>query len=205
MEQKSKVLTKKLEKKQRLLDAALSCFTETGYHQTSIDSIVKKAHVAKGTFYLYFKDKEDILKAVVEHHCLTILEDALKQTLSQNYTTFNKRTLYFANYLIDYFTEHTDILEIIQRNFFFPLTIDDLNEQSNRFSQLLDLVIEDANLKEKYTREQVINIIYIIIEMVGSVCYSAIVKNVPASIDVIKPTLLVLIERMISNDVSSLN
>ena len=200
METKNKIQSKKIEKKQRLLTAAYQCFTEIGYYQTSIDNIVNKAHVAKGTFYLYFKDKEDILKALVDHHCLTILEDAFKITLEQNYPTFNQRALFFANYLIDFFTENKDMLEILQRNFFFPLTTQQLNEETTRFSSLLDKVIEDANLKEKYTRDQVINIVFIIIEMVGSVCYSSIIKEVPAPIATIKPSLLVLIERMIQID-----
>lgn len=48
------------EKKQRLLDTAFSLFTDKGIKNTSIQDIVDNANVAKGTFYLYFKDKYEL-------------------------------------------------------------------------------------------------------------------------------------------------
>lgn len=193
----NKVKQKKEQKKQRLLDAAFNCFSNIGYNQTSIDNIVTEANVAKGTFYLYFKDKEDILNSVVEKQCIHILEEAFNITLKQNLNSFCDKTLFFANYLIDYFTEHAALFEIVERNFILPLTFNDL-DSNNQLTPLLDLIIEDANLKERYTRQEVINIIYIIIEMVGSISYSSIIKKVPADIATIKPTLLMLIKRMIN-------
>ena len=50
----------KEEKEKKLLDSAFSLFTEKGFKDTSIQEIVDHAGVAKGTFYLYFKDKYDI-------------------------------------------------------------------------------------------------------------------------------------------------
>ena len=41
----------KAEKKANLLQAAYTCFLEKGIHKTSIDDIVARANVAKGTFY----------------------------------------------------------------------------------------------------------------------------------------------------------
>ena len=45
------------DKKQRLLNTAFTLFTQKGIKDTSIQEIVDNANVAKGTFYLYFKDK----------------------------------------------------------------------------------------------------------------------------------------------------
>ena len=44
-------------KENRLLSNAFKLFTEKGIKDTSIQEIVDNANVAKGTFYLYFKDK----------------------------------------------------------------------------------------------------------------------------------------------------
>ena len=53
-------------KKNRLLDTGFKLFTEKGIQNTSIQDIVDNANVAKGTFYLYFKDKyEDILDQIL--------------------------------------------------------------------------------------------------------------------------------------------
>ena len=49
-----KMLQKKNEKYQKLIAAAFDLFENNGISAVSIDDIVKKAGVAKGTFYLYF-------------------------------------------------------------------------------------------------------------------------------------------------------
>lgn len=57
---------KKRDKKNRLLDAARRSFAEKGFRKTTVDEIVDRAQVAKGTFYLYFKNKESVFKELVE-------------------------------------------------------------------------------------------------------------------------------------------
>ena len=54
---------KKKKKREALLEAAYELFTSTGVFDTSISDIVKKAEMAKGTFYLYFKDKYEDRKS----------------------------------------------------------------------------------------------------------------------------------------------
>ncbi len=55
-----KVELNKKKKQDALLNYSLSSVTEKGFQKTSISDIVNEAGVAKGTFYLYFKDKLDI-------------------------------------------------------------------------------------------------------------------------------------------------
>jgi AcrR family transcriptional regulator len=54
-------------KHQLLLEAAMKLFSRHGYRRTSVDDIAQEAQVAKGTVYVYFKDKEALFKAVVEY------------------------------------------------------------------------------------------------------------------------------------------
>lgn len=63
----SKVEENKKRKKTALLDTAYHLFTQNGYQKTSISDIVSQAGVAKGTFYLYFKDKTDIRYKLIAH------------------------------------------------------------------------------------------------------------------------------------------
>ncbi len=48
-----------------LLDAARTLFRHHGYHATTVEDIVQRAQVARGTFYLYFRNKEAVLGALV--------------------------------------------------------------------------------------------------------------------------------------------
>ncbi len=49
----------------KLLDAAMVVFSKRGYHSARVDDIVKGARTSHGTFYLYFSNKEDLLRALV--------------------------------------------------------------------------------------------------------------------------------------------
>ena len=61
----SKIQEKKALKKEKLLKSAYKLFTEKGINATSIQDIVDDANVAKGTFYLYFKDKYDLQNKLI--------------------------------------------------------------------------------------------------------------------------------------------
>src|SRR5699024_3385647 len=48
----------------QIIDAALEVIAENDYHSSQVSKIAKRANVADGTIYLYFKNKEDILVSV---------------------------------------------------------------------------------------------------------------------------------------------
>jgi len=52
---------------QELLDAALTLFVEKGFAATRAEEVAQKAGVSKGTLYLYYPSKEELLKAVIAH------------------------------------------------------------------------------------------------------------------------------------------
>jgi AcrR family transcriptional regulator len=63
-----------LDRREQLLDAAVACFADQGYAAAKVSDIVQRAGVAQGTFYLYFKSKREVLVALVERFCQTLLE-----------------------------------------------------------------------------------------------------------------------------------
>jgi TetR/AcrR family transcriptional regulator len=82
----------KLRHRRQMLAAALELFSEKGYHNVSMHEIAERAEFAIGTLYKFFKNKEDLYKALImekaeEHHrvlmgvlseendVLTVIED----------------------------------------------------------------------------------------------------------------------------------
>lgn len=63
----------------RLLDAGMRVFSKRGYQAARVDDIVRAARASHGTFYLYFADKEDLLRALAVEcgEALTELSDTL--------------------------------------------------------------------------------------------------------------------------------
>ncbi len=66
------------EKQQRILRVALEEFSENGYERTSINTIVKRLGIAKGSIFQYFQDKENLFL-----HLFTIALDTVKGRLKQ--------------------------------------------------------------------------------------------------------------------------
>jgi AcrR family transcriptional regulator len=59
---------------ERLLDAAMDAFADRGYQAARVDDIVRAARTSHGTFYLYFSNKEELLRALAVQ-CAAELRD----------------------------------------------------------------------------------------------------------------------------------
>ena len=83
---------KKEKNRNLLMESAYKLFTEEGFHKTTIASIAKNAGLGKGTFYLYFKDKEDIRDSLIIFKSSKLLHDAIENSdLSESDMTFYDR------------------------------------------------------------------------------------------------------------------
>jgi len=57
-----------------ILESALDCFAERGFAATRLEDVAARAGVSKGTAYLYFKNKEELFKAVVRAYVVPTIE-----------------------------------------------------------------------------------------------------------------------------------
>lgn len=64
------------EKYDRILEAAIEVFAEHGYFNARVSDIARRADVADGTIYLYFKNKEQILMAAIDFAFTTFMHAA---------------------------------------------------------------------------------------------------------------------------------
>ena len=55
------------ERRQQILDAALTCFSRTGYHQTSMDDLAAELPFSKGLLYYYFPTKRDLFVSLLDN------------------------------------------------------------------------------------------------------------------------------------------
>ncbi len=63
-----RITKKPEERRQELIQIAEQQFIQHGYEKTAVSDIVKKAKVAQGTFYYYFKTKEEILDSIIDRY-----------------------------------------------------------------------------------------------------------------------------------------
>ena len=67
----------------RISRAGLKVFAKKGYSKATVDDIAKEAGIAKGTVYLYFKDKPSLYISTIDEHftgAVRFLEAIQKQT-----------------------------------------------------------------------------------------------------------------------------
>ncbi len=70
------LIAEKMDKRRRILEATLKLFHQKGYSPVTLEEIAHEAGLAKGTLYLYFRDKEDLFASAVRH-VLQVNEEAL--------------------------------------------------------------------------------------------------------------------------------
>ncbi len=62
------------EKQEQILDAAADEFADKGFEAASINQIIEKAGISKGSMYYYFEDKRDLYDTVIKHATERLLE-----------------------------------------------------------------------------------------------------------------------------------
>jgi AcrR family transcriptional regulator len=72
------VEAKKRDKKERLIKAGVELFSRNGFNMTTVEDITREAGVAKGTFYLYFKDKRQFYGEILNSMVYQYEEDCKK-------------------------------------------------------------------------------------------------------------------------------
>lgn len=184
-----KAESNKLRKREALLNTAFNLFTTKGLHNTSIADIVEKAGVAKGTFYLYFKDKYDINTQLVAFRSTQLVDAALTSMQEKEITGYRERILFVIDHIIDALSEDKVLLMFISKNLglgFFRFAMDNERIAENeKVHQAIEDLLND-------TKGQVSNpqlMMYLIIELTGSSIYTAILYNEPVSIEELKPHL----------------
>jgi AcrR family transcriptional regulator len=190
-------MEKKEEKEQKLLDSAFLLFTEKGFKDTSIQEIVDHAGVAKGTFYLYFKDKYDIQDYLITYKSNELFLKAIKHVNKLKIETFEDRFIAIIDYLIDEFIKHEELLVFISKNLSLGVFGDSLTNLLHRDSlgilEILKKEIEEDNINIKNPELT----IFMIIELTSSVVFSSITTGKPIPIDELKPILYDKIKKML--------
>ena len=157
--------SRKEQKRQSLLDAAYALFTEKGVAKTSVDEIVRGANVAKGTFYLYFHDKDQLLGQLVYNISAQVLEEAYEWLDERRTPDFVENVLLLLDYVVEYFKRNKLVLRLVERNFSWPMVAKQMSERRGHLWARLMRDLEASPLAARYTEDELFKMIFVIIEM----------------------------------------
>lgn len=145
---------KKIDKFDLLLNSALDIFAEKGYHQTKIKDITDHASLGAGTFYLYFKNKEDLIEELFKRYLDNILS-ALQKIHDSNKDAYSKLEEYIK----------VNVLFMYENKDFFQIFIEHMlgNESSNpintlkkyidKFYELTENIIQQGQIEHFFTED----------------------------------------------------
>ncbi len=189
-----KIEEKKELKRKRIVEAALELYLMPNSVEPSVDRITKKARVAKGTFYLYFPDKSKLEEQLVVILANKLITDAVNKVDTMDDLEPVDRVIKFTDTIIDYFYERRALLNFVQKKlswgFYRQISSDDVifREAKAGIDLLCSRFIDEFGSKT-FSKQELVQVILIIIEMVNGVTYNSIMNNGPVGIDEIKPTL----------------
>ncbi|MBX9942730.1 MAG: TetR/AcrR family transcriptional regulator [Reyranella sp.] len=105
----------KAENRIALLKAARAVFAEMGYGAASVRDIVRRTDLASGTFYNYFKDKDEIFEAVVGE----LTGELLKRHRAGRAKATTAEEFFRHHYAVyfDFIVEDPELLALAQKNF----------------------------------------------------------------------------------------
>ena len=193
-----KVDINKKQKKNALLQTAFDLFRDKGFAKTTISDIVSDAGLAKGTFYLYFKDKYDLRDKLVAHKAAQLFADAHEALVDQTFSSFEDQIIAVADYIIGRLNADRGLLTFISKNLswgIFKTAFEStLPDESKQF---YDYIFEQME-KHGYVCQEPELMLFTIIELVGSTCYNCILYGKPVTVEEYLPYLHTVIRQIVA-------
>ncbi len=93
-------LEKKEIKQDKIINVAQTLFYQKGYERTSVNEIIKKIDIAKGTFYHYFNSKEDLLDKMVGKIVAGVMIPLKIKLHNKNLNAIDKLKYFFQQWTI---------------------------------------------------------------------------------------------------------
>ena len=186
----SKVDHNKQQKRNSLLDSAFSLFIRNGFSKTSISDIVNAAGVAKGTFYLYFKDKYDIRNHLISHKASQVFLAAYTELQKhEDIVDFEDQVLFIIDNILNQFSENHSLVMLISKHLSWGFFTNSLIETPDKDVPAVYTIYQELLAKSSHTYRDPELMMYMILELVSGDSYNTILYEQPLPLEKIKEPL----------------
>lgn len=189
---------KKKDNKLQIIQSAVKMFEKKGVDKTTIRDIMNNTDLGLGTFYSYFKDKEDLKEQIVLKKLTDLVVETEKKCTQKDHI---ERFISFLDYIIDYYIANPFEFELVASNLNWALYAKVENDK--RFSETdtaLKYILKKYSqlFSKEYSDSQKLYILSLTIETVISTCKLAIRKDSILSIDEMKSVLVEVIKQILN-------
>lgn len=195
----SKVDHNKQQKRNSLLDSAFSLFIRNGFSKTSISDIVNAAGVAKGTFYLYFKDKYDIRNHLISHKASQVFLAAYTELQKhEDIVDFEDQVLFIIDNILNQFSENHSLVMLISKHLSWGFFTNSLIETPDKDVPAVYTIYQELLARSSHTYRDPELMMYMILELVSGVSYNTILYEQPLPLEKIKEPLYKVLRSIFS-------
>lgn len=185
-----KVDHNKQQKRDSLLESAFSLFINNGFSKTSISDIVSHAGVAKGTFYLYFKDKYDIRNHLIAHKASQVFQAAYTELQSHpELTDFEEQVLFIIDHILNQLASNLSLVMLLSKHLSWGFFKNSLFFTPGKDTPAIYTIYDSLLSKSGCTYRSPELMMYTILEVVSGTSYNAILYRQPVPLDELKPHL----------------
>lgn len=194
-----KVEDNKKKKKNAIVDSAFSLFIQNGINETSIADIMKKAELAKGTFYLYFKDKYDVRDYLIRRKAAQIFDKARVALVESEMKEFEEQIIFIVDHILNQLDDNKMLLKFISKNLswgIFTHALENMPMESGETAVLfVRQLFQEAG--RKFRNPEML--MFMIVELVNSTAHNVILYKQPVELPQLKHELYPMIRQLIRN------
>ncbi|WNS78522.1 TetR family transcriptional regulator [Domibacillus sp. DTU_2020_1001157_1_SI_ALB_TIR_016] len=153
------------EKYDKILQAAIEVISEKGLDKTTVSDIVKKAGIAQGTFYLYFRSKNALIPAIAEN----LLTHSLKKIKQEVVGTsdFWEKLEVFISETYHITDEYRDVLVLCYSGLAFDYSLETWEAIYKPYYEWFEEILHNAieqkeiigNFNVEWTAKMIINLV----------------------------------------------
>ena len=194
-----KLESNKKQKKEALLNTAFDLFTSKGIQKTSISDIADNAGVAKGTFYLYFRDKYDIRNKLISHKASQLFLAAYEQLKKSDCTDFEDQIVFMSEHIIDRLSKDQSLLNFISKHLSWGIFKNAIIEASDNADENIYFIFDKLLHQSGHRFKNPEIMVFSIIEFVSGTSYNTILYEQPVPLEEMKPYIFKVIRQIIEN------
>lgn len=158
-----------------------------------------KAGIAKGTFYLYFKDKTDIRNRLISSKATQLFQNACLKLNQTSLTRLDEQFIFLTDEILRALKQDTSLLFFLSKHLSWGIFRSSMSEEKSPDGVSARELYEQLIARSGCRFENPEIIIYLVIELVAGTSYNAILYQDPADIEELKPYLHTMIRRIVED------
>jgi AcrR family transcriptional regulator len=169
--------------KQQIVAAAAEIFGKHGFKKTNIEDIAKACRRGQSSFYYYFKNKEDVFRAVIEKEFNTLMSD-LRETISSTSDPQQKLRLYLSSRMHK-IKSVSNFYDTLKNDFFdsIPFVEEMRKDYDRQEFQLISSILDEGKSRNIFHIENTENVTQAIMSAMRGLEIPFFIKQIVIDID----------------------